>query len=825
MQRVVLAITVAEPQPLHEWLETNLTAFSRAHARGGIEEKWFKVVALQGNGVLDTLWGALTNPEQLKPADETERNVIFLGSATDPATQALFATAAQALRRYHFQQRLSWTLRIAGVLLWPSDVPLESGPGLKNLLAQVLTQKDEEVVALRTWDFLAIVRDSNQRHDFPNGYPRLQDPMGLLAICGLHLALHVRRLEWPRPPDPQRGCLWTMGAAGLFFDETAFRNNYAQELADVSLKRSKETEQSTGGPPPWDASLENLAHLCNGQVIAEEMLGAPERPKLFFPGPFGAKHRASYSPISPWRFWSSKLLTIYFGIYLKTLPTRLREFCHLYLLRLKEELRRFVDPWTRGRLSRFQNQLEETLERLLATYGSLGAVGAFLEDLQERLEREQRQGFSVATGDWVDTEAWLKNHLPAEPRQLSSSEEGRLLTKLAEVIGRHPLPGTLFLLGYLGALALFLIFPWPIGQRLGAASLLFGAAIGWYWLILRERMKAIRTYLAAVVSHAQWQLAEAVRKAVVNFQQDTARTVREIRDRLAALAYSPRPVAPAAFRANELFQLLNGEIRVPGRREAIAIKVRVGIRTQEGVVPVDMAGGGEADRLVAKELAAWLVQDPTPRQHLRAYLLSGNESVLTDFYQELAAYWEKKVALIPDMDNWLATALALGQDTQPPLTELLAACASRAWTGSYQPANVHWHAKGPLDQATQRNLEQKLVASQGTFQGTHIPGSPIFTLANFAPLPEGEVWPRGVTLRPEELQEPTLKVAGWTRVAAKGVAGPAVFGGIADEGPLWLQPTGEAVERARRERDAVDKPTADASRRGEPETPSPKVEF
>ena len=824
MQRVILVLTVTEPQTLREWLEANLTAFSRAHARGGIEEKWFKVVAPQGNGVLHTLWDDALTSRELTPACDIERNVIFLGSATDPVTQAIFATAAQELRLYHFQQRLPWTLRIAGVLLWPSDVPLQNGPGLKNLLAQVLTQKYEEVVALRTWDFLAVVRDSNQRHDFRNGYPRLQDPMGLLAICGLHLALHVERLEWPHLPDPQGGYLWTMGAAGLFFDETAFRNNYAQELADVSLKRSKETEQTAGGSPAWDASLENLARLCNGQVIAKEMLSDPERPKLFFPGPFGAKHRASYSPVSPWRFWSPKLLAIYFGIYLKTLPTRLREFCHLYLLRLKEELRRFVDPWTRDRLSRFQNQLEEALERLLSTYGSLGVVGAFLEALQEGLKQEQRRDFSVATDGLVDTEAWLKNHLPAEPRQLSSSEEGRLLTKLTEVIGRHPLPGTLFLLGYLGALALFLTPPWSIPQRLGAAFLLFGAAIGWYWLILRERMKAIRAYLVAIVSHAQWQLAEAIRKAVRSFQQDTVRTVKEIRNRLAALAYSPRPVAPVAFRANELLQALNGEVRVPGR-EAIAIKVRAGIRTQEGVVPVDTAGGGEANELVAQELAAWLVQDPTPRQHLRAYLLFGDENALAGFYQELAAYWEEKVALIPDMDNWFASALALGQDLQPPLTELLAACASRAWTGNYQPADVQWHAKGPLDQATQQNLEQQLVAFQGTFQGTHIPGSPIFTLANFALLPEREIWPPGVILQLEALQEPTLKVAGWTRIAAKGVAGPAVFGGMADEGPLWLQPTGEVVEQARRERDAVDKLTADASRRGEPETPSPKVEF
>jgi hypothetical protein len=749
-----------------------------------------------------------------------------LGIASDQVSQSCFATAAQALRHRHFRENPHWTLKIAGVLLWPQGVGLSSSPGAKNLLAQLLTQK-QEVGALRTWDFLAIARDTNQRHGFTAGYPRLQDPTAILGTCALHLALHLEDLGWPVGAQPEQSPVWSMGAAGLFFDAVSFRKNHVQRLAADTLEAST---NGRGVPHGADFRLEELLALARGEATAQAMVAHKDRPKLFFPGPFGAKHRASFSPVSPWRFWSAKLLAVYFGLFLRRLPTRLREFCHLYLLRLKERLSSFAEQWSAERGRAFRGKLEEAAEALLAA-GSMRALAAFLEDLVQKLQQEQSVGFELPM-ELLDTEPWLKKHLPPEPRRLSAAEEGRLLTKLAEVIGRHPLPGTLFLLAYVGALLLFLTLPWALPWRLFAGAALFLASLAWYWLIIRERMQAIRKYLVAVVSHARWQLAETVRNAVNRFQAEALQFVREVQQRLAELCFEAQVVEPASFQASELFQAASGQISVPGN-PPIELALLPAVEVAEGLLPLGehrVPGREPADEeTLVSELARWLNQNPQPREQLRRFLLDGDTAAKKDFCEALEAFWEAKVAFYPRATSWLAAALEAGTACEPSLAKLLVFCASRPQADGSSPQQIRWQGKGPWDQEVQAQLAQAIRTLPPAIRGTDPPEaveieqSPVFTFANAAPLADGELWPQGTSLGDTEVTTATAKVAGWTK--ATDQPEPVVFRGLSNGAILWLPLSCEEASKARRQRDAL-VPVTTASQEPEAnQTGNTRVEF
>jgi|GEM_PF-4431298 len=827
MHRVIFTLAGNGLDELGTWVAANLEQYHRACCRS--EERWFQIVSAEGvdgeEKLAQKLWEALTG-QQLNPTIEVERYVIFLGIASDEVSQNCFATAAQALRHRHFRENLHWTLKIAGVLLWPQGVSLSSSPGAKNLLAQLLTQK-QEVGALRTWDFLAIVRDTNQRHGFEEGYPRLQDPTAILGTCALHLALHLEDLGWPVWPQPEQSPIWSMGAAGLFFDAISFRKNHAQRLAADTLEASKNARAVPHGA---DFRLEELLTLARGEAAAKAMVDHKDRPRLFFPGPFGAKHRASFSPVSPWRFWSAKLLAVYFGLFLRRLPTRLREFCHLYLLRLKERLSSFAEQWSAERGRAFRGKLEEAAEALLAA-GSMRALAAFLEDLVQQLQQEQRVGFQVPM-ELLDTEPWLKEHLPPEPRRLGAAEEGRLLTKLAEVIGRHPLPGTLFLLAYFGALLLFLTLPWTLTWRLFAGAALFLASLAWYWLIIRERMQAIRKYLVAVVSHARWQLAETVRNAVIRFQGEALQFVREVQQRLAELRYEAQVVNPASFQASELFQAASGQIRVP-EKHPIEVALLPAVEVAGGLVPLGehrVPGREPADEeTLVRELASWLNQNPQPREQLRRFLLTGDTAAKEGFCKALEAFWEAKVTFYPRATSWLAAALEAGAACEPSLAKLLVFCASRPQADGASPQQIRWQGKGPCDQAVQEKLAQAIGTLPQAIQGigqpeaVEIQQSPVFTLANAAPLADGELWPQGTSLEETEVTTATAKVAGWTK--AMDQRQPVIFAGLCNGEISWLTLSRNEALKARRQRDAL-VPVTTASQEPEAnQTGGTRVEF
>jgi len=564
------------------------------------------------------------------------------------------------------------------------------------------------------------------------------------------------------------------------------------------------------------------------------MVDHKDRPRLFFPGPFGAKHRASFSPVSPWRFWSAKLLAVYFGLFLRRLPTRLREFCHLYLLRLKERLSSFAEQWSAERGRAFRGKLEEAAEALLAA-GSMRALAAFLEDLVQQLQQEQSVGFEVPM-ELLDTEPWLKEHLPPEPRRLGAAEEGRLLTKLAEVIGRHPLPGTLFLLAYFGALLLFLTLPWALPWRLFAGTALFLASLVWYWLIIRERMQAIRKYLVAVVSHARWQLAETVRNAVVRFQGEALQFVREVQQRLAELRYEAQVVNPASFQASELFQAASGQISVPGK-PAIEVALLPAVEVAGGLVPLGehrvQQGREPADEeTLVSELARWLNQNPQPREQLRRFLLDGDTAAKKDFCEALEAFWEAKVTFYPRATSWLAAALEAGAACQTSLAsgerepgkgpgprleagaacqtslaKLLVFCASRPQADSAHGQQIRWQGKGPWDQGVQEKLAQAIRTLPPAIQGTDPPEaveieqSPVFTLANAAPLADGELWPQGTSLEETEVTTATAKVAGWTK--ATDQRQPVIFAGLCNGAISWLTLSRNEALEARDQRNAL----------------------
>jgi len=529
------------------------------------EFRWFQIDRFQGNpdDIIGSILNFLNNFSPFSPHGGHNANrpsltveelnsenisVVLIGDVRSLTVQNFYHLLGKIIRirrRNLFSER---ALKSYGFLYIPQEL-LGFKENVReaciSFLLQLNTLQNEAVIAERPFNNLVIVQDKNADRVNKGGFVNL--PEGkiphLIAQLVLHLACSDSSILEDNRTSPEH-CWTQLGSIALYFDQKNLLSHLAAKIGESLINDFKDVDRK-----PWvdsqtlDAVItdKGFKKEISPANLFKKLVSSPERP--FFN--FSSRIWAYPEKISPYHFWTPRLLKLYFGFYVKNLTVRLVEYGRLFLSRSFQE---------------FQWYLERQQKEILEGTTEYSGLKSYIQEISEYHWREDSLACGLKQYEQMLTRlrniiAEQQKHLKSELFQLEEfsnlmvfpisrylqsfyenaseeftiEEEKKIIDQIRQILSVHPLPLALFLRAtIIGILLFFLLSPfldffsptvvnldWLISNNLFMFLLSFGIPFiialwrynikTWRWI-----RKLIKKYIASILRHAQARAREKV---------------------------------------------------------------------------------------------------------------------------------------------------------------------------------------------------------------------------------------------------------------------------------------------------------------------------
>lgn len=533
--------------------------------------RWFQIDRFQGNpdNIISSILNFLNNFAPFAYRKEQNRNqhfltveelnptsisVVLLGDVRSHSVQAFYHLLGKIIRMRRQQLFGNRVLKSYGFLYIPQELT-----GFDNnvreacisFLLQLNTLQNEPVIAERPFNNVVIVQDKNADRVNQDGFVDLDEKKipHLVAQLILHLVASDSSILEVNRPKPEK-CWTQLGSVALYFDKKNLLARLATEAGASLMEDFKNNDQKPWVDPQTLGAIiseKDFNREISPASLFKKLVSSPERPIFNF----SSRIWAYPEKISPYHFWTPRLLKLYFGFYVKNLTVRLVEYGRLFLTRSFQEFQWYLERrqkeilegtpeygglksnvreiseyhWSQDLLACSLKQYEQMLTKLR------NIIGEQLKHLKSELfQLEEFSNLMV-----FPIPRYLKSFYDNAKDEFTIDEEKKIIDQIRQILSVHPLPVALFLRAILiGILLFFLLNPfldvisptivnldWLISNQPFMLLLAFGIPFliaFWRYNIrtLRWLRKLIKKYVASILRHAQVRAREKVLHSIEN---------------------------------------------------------------------------------------------------------------------------------------------------------------------------------------------------------------------------------------------------------------------------------------------------------------------
>lgn len=565
----------------------------------------------------------LYNPLQIQPGENSPRlggrivanelRVALVGDARSEWTRAYLHCLGRLLRLRAGQLFGAVTVKPIAFIFLPQDAnQLNERAEIAQFLCELKTMMHLRQASERPFDTIILLQDTNTPVNNPRGYSDLSEPQ--IADLFAQVLFHLMTSGDDALTKNQRfhdADYLALGSAAIYYDWRGHQQQLSRIAGRELLDKFKTAER-----PPFlseseaKAALSGVTEFLDANKLFEEFTRASERPSFAFDARIWQQARDRQGRrISPWyHAFSTALYDIYFREHLRYLPLRLSEHARLFLLSRQREFGEHLQERRRalwdgaGSDPRLKGRIDEAVRSVLS--GERGQARSLQQ--ARRVLHKIHAAADLSSLSGIEDELQrlkvfavpeqLRNSYEQAVPPLDTDTEPPLYQSIVESIKQHPSPAALALRAFLVGVMLGLLgerlldylsprvtsFDWPL-QIPGLTALLLLAltmlfALGWrYWVeTLRKLQKGIRSYIGAVLRHAQTAAREQVRVEMrllgEQAQEYCNRLLAKIDELRDALAYPESE--SRGYQSTVFNRSLLADVDVPGRHDPVKILTR-----------------------------------------------------------------------------------------------------------------------------------------------------------------------------------------------------------------------------------------------------------